>query len=209
MTYRYHVFVSYKRELLWTPWTRDHLKRLLASYLQQELRQEVRIFFDDLIEIGADYVEELGHNLAQSMVMVAILSGDYFASQWCLHELDLMLYRNAGRPGLIVPIVVHDCENLPDPVSRIQSVDFKDFRITHMNEYGHKYEQFSIAVKDLAPKLARVIRNAPPYQSDWLGTCVSRFQAVYAARESGNSVSPLSFTPPPPISLLIPPRLFP
>jgi hypothetical protein len=34
MTYQHDVFISYKREANWTPWTRDHFKNLLQSYLQ-------------------------------------------------------------------------------------------------------------------------------------------------------------------------------
>lgn len=119
MSYQNHIFVSYKREELWTPWTRDRLKQLLISYLQPELGGErPEIFVDEFIDIGADYVDTLAEQLATSMALVAIFSGDYFASDWCLHELDLMLDRIGGRPGLIFPVVVHDCDSLPAPIDR-------------------------------------------------------------------------------------------
>jgi hypothetical protein len=209
MSYEYDVFVSYRRELLWTRWTRDHFKRLLTSYLQQELGKPARIFVDERIEIGADYVQTLAEGLAKSKALVAIFSGDYFESLWCLHELDLMLDRRGGHPGLVVPVVVHDCDSLPAPIDRIQSADFKDFRVTHLCETGMKYEEFSRAIRAPAPQLAEVIRAAPTFRTAWVSTCVARLNAVHTAVKAGGSVSPSHFVPPPARSLLRPPRLTP
>ena len=116
MIYRHDVFISYRRQLLWTPWTRDHFKVLLTAYLQQELGAPPDVFVDERIEVGADWVDELGTHLACSKAMVAILSRDYFGSPWCLHELDLMLERSLGAQPLIVPVIVQDCDNLSPPL---------------------------------------------------------------------------------------------
>jgi hypothetical protein len=45
--------------------------------------------------------------------MIALLSKDYFSSDWCVHELDLMMERAQGA-DLIIPIVVHDGDAIPD-----------------------------------------------------------------------------------------------
>src|SRR3954454_22733083 len=141
MTYYFEhdVFISYKREELWTPWVRDHLKSLLRCYLQQDLGRTPDIFADERIEIGADWVKELGAHLASSRVVVAVFSGDYFWSDWCIHELDLTLERcNAacpnGSPRLIIPTVVHDGELIPPAIKRIQAVDIKKYRIACINK---------------------------------------------------------------------------
>jgi hypothetical protein len=207
MAYCQHVFISYRREVLWTPWTRDHFRKLLTAYLQQELGERPEIFVDELVPVSADYVKALGERLGTSMVLVAILSGDYFISDWCLHELDLMLERNGGNPGLVIPVVVHDCDVLPDPINRIQRADFKNHRITHMNEKGDKYEQFSLAVRDLAPEIVRAIRTAPPFQPTWPTTCIDRFNQVYDAARQGRRHPPSHFIPPPPPSFIVLPRL--
>jgi TIR domain len=207
MGYQNHLFVSYKREELWTPWTRDRLKRLLVSYLQPELGEYPEIFVDEFIDVGADYVDTLAERLATSMALVAIFSRDYFASDWCLHELDLMLDRMGGRPGLIFPVVVHDCEKLPAPINRIKPADLKKFRITHMAETGITYEEFSSAIKALAPGLAQVVRRAPEFKSVWVSTCASRLNEVYSALRAGDSCSPSHFKPPPRGTLLKQPRL--
>ena len=162
---------------------------------------------DDRIHIGADYVATLADSLAYSRAMVAIFSADYFTSPWCLHELDLMLDRAGGVPGLIVPVVVHDCEDLPLPVSRIQCADLKQFRITKMNMEGQTYEEFSSAIGKIAPDLCRAIRSAPAFDIAWPGTCATRLMQVHDAAQQGGSIAPTWFTPPAPPALLKPPRL--
>jgi len=209
MTYRHHVFVSYRREDRWTPWTRDYFKRELTAYLQQELQEKPDVFVDERIHFGADYVATLGDSLAHSMAMVAIFSADYFTSQWCLHELDLMLDRTGGVPGLVVPVVVHDCDNLPPPVSRMQCADLKLFRITRMFLEGQTYQDFSAAVGKIAPDLCRAIRAAPAFDATWTKTCVTRFMQVHEAEQRGATIAPTWFTPRLPPALLTPPRLVP
>ncbi len=80
MDYKHDVFISYRRQELWTSWTRDHFKPLLGSYLQQELGGKPDIFVDERIEVGIDWVDALAEHLAASKIMVAIFSGDYFGS---------------------------------------------------------------------------------------------------------------------------------
>ena len=207
MSYQHHVFVSYRRGDRWTAWTRDYFKRELAACLQQELRERPDIFVDEQIHIGADYVATLGESLARSRAAVAIFSGDYFTSQWCLHELDLMLDRLGGAPGRVVAVVVQDCEILPPPVNRIQSADLKAFRITRMNVDGSKYEGFCEAVGRVAPDVARAVRAAPTFDPTWTTTCIDRFMQVHDAEQRGAAIAPTWFVPPPAPSLLTLPRL--
>ena len=120
-----------------------------------------------------------------------------------------MLDRAGGTPGLIVPVVVHDCENLPSPVSRIQCADLRRFRITRMNTEGQTYEDFSSAIGKIVPDLCRAIRSAPDFDATWSGTCVTRLMQVHDAEQRGSSIAPTWFRPPAPPPLLTPPRLFP
>lgn len=86
-------------------------------------------------------------------------------------------------------------------------MDLKKFRITHMAETGVTYEEFSKAIKTLAPGLAQVIRSAPEFHSGWISTCTSRLNEVYCGLRAGENRLPSHFKPPPRRTLLIPPRL--
>jgi hypothetical protein len=215
MSYENDVFISYKRERNWTPWTRDHFKTLLQSYLQQELGREPRIFIDEKLDenFGHDWVVELASNLARSRVAIVLFSRDYFGSDWCLHELDLMLGRIRGCAGgpyqLILPVVGHDGELIPDEVARLTPCDVKRFRIAHICVGTPEYQQFSVCVGSLSPVVARAINTAPEFNSEWVDVCVRRFNEVYEAQRRGDHLRTMDFIPKAIIIPTIPPRLNP
>ncbi|MCQ8130672.1 toll/interleukin-1 receptor domain-containing protein [Methylomonas rivi] len=214
MTYQHDVFISYRRQELWTPWTRDHFKKLLKAYLQQELQIEPDIFVDERIQVGADWINALGEHLATSKVMVAIFSGDYFASDWCLHELDLMLARAqqaaTGKPNyqpLVIPVVVHDGQFIPEIAKRIQPADMAKFRVAFINEATADYQEFSKAMGQLAPAIASAISKAPVFQDEWIAQYQERFDQLYQASLNNQHVEPLQFVAKRPTPPTVSPKL--
>jgi hypothetical protein len=200
MSYLHDVFISYKRQELWTPWTRDHFKKLLKAYLQPDLGVEPDIFVDERLQVGADWVDSLGDHLAKSKVLVAIFSADYFGSDWCIHELDLMLARSVAasegqtvRAPLIIPVIVHDGDLIPDEAKRIQPAKMNEFWLTHLCEDSLLYQQFTQAMKKLSVDVAKTINNAPPFQDVWVTNCIERFNAIYDASTQGNLLDPEQF----------------
>jgi len=196
MDYLYDVFISYRRHREWTPWTREHVRNLLDAYLTQELGESPRIFVDDRIEPGADWPHRLGDSLARTRVLLAIFSGDYFSSAWCLHELDLMHGRLLRFPGssLIVPVLGHDGDLIPTEIARIQPFDLSAFRNTDLQRRTPRYEQFSDAVRRLAPHVAAAIGTAPQFDPAWVNECRGRFDQVYGAHRGGPTVSVTTLT---------------
>jgi hypothetical protein len=216
MPYQHDVFISYRRDEDWTPWTRDHFKRVLRPYLKRDLGREPDIFLDERIEIGADWIDSLGENLAKSKVLVALFSKDYFGSDWCVHELDLVVERarrcesgNLPEARLIIPVVVHDGEQIPDPVARIQRADISKYWIVCIQREAPEYTGFSIAIKALSPCVARAVETAPAFDDKWIEYCKARFGKVYKASVQRTRVAPTQFklkdAPPP----TVPPQIKP
>jgi hypothetical protein len=207
MDYLYDVFISYRRHPEWTPWTREHVRNLLDAYLSQELCGRPSIFLDDEIEPGAHWPRRLGDSLSRARVLLPVFSGDYFGSDWCLHELDLMHARLLQFPGrtLIVPVVGHDGNLIPIEIAKLQPANFLAFRNTDLQRRTPRYEQFSDAVKNLASAVAAAIGSAPPFDPTWVTECRGRFDQVYSAHCAGASVpvktltlKPLPFPAKPP-----------
>jgi hypothetical protein len=201
MPYINDVFISYKRDVAWTPWTREHFKGLLQTYLHDDLGHKPEIFLDERIEVGADWVDELGENLAKSKVVVALFSGSYFGSDWCVHELDLIVERARQLKGsflpearLIIPVVGHDGDQIPDPVARIQPADICKYRVAWINKNAPDYYEFSKAIKDLSPAIATAVKIAPAFDDSWIACCKKRFGEVYEASEKGTRLAPTQFT---------------
>lgn len=196
MDYSYDVFISYRRHREWTPWTRELFRILLDAYLTQELCAEPSIFVDERIEPGADWPQRLGESLGRARVLLPVFSGDYFNSDWCLHELDLMHDRAKRYPAgqLIVPVVGHDGDLIPEEIARIQTADFLAFRNTDLQRHTPRFEQFSDAVKNLAPAVAAAIDSAPPFDPTWVQECRTRFDQVYDAHCSGRRLPTTTLT---------------
>jgi hypothetical protein len=203
MVYAHDVFISYRRELYWTPWARDIFKSLLQSYLLDDLAVLPAIpdiFVDERIDVGADWVEELGVHLATSKVVVALFSGGYFSSPWCIHELDLIIERakfcteeSKSWARLLIPVVVHDGEYIPDPILKIQPIDLKRWRTAGLRKESDQFVELSAAIKSLSPKVAKAIREVPEFDERWISHHKSRFNAIFEAERNGHHVEPSQF----------------
>jgi hypothetical protein len=91
--YEHDIFVSYRRsDQDWVRWIRDCLVRVLRSLLRPALGQ-VSVYMDEAIETGASWPNHIALNHARSKILVAVLSRDYFQSDWCRLELALMRHR--------------------------------------------------------------------------------------------------------------------
>ena len=193
MSYLHDIFISYKRDPHWDSWTRDHLSKLISTFLRNDLDREPSIFIDKEIEPASDWPQRLGNALGRSRALVAVLNSNYFRSPWCQHELDLILERRSCFPAnrIIVPLVLHNCEILPEPVARISTTNLKEFYNPYIQLNTTLYFQFTEEVKKLSPHIARAIRSAPDFDSSWIENCISRFNAVYSDKQ-GKGLAKLS-----------------
>jgi hypothetical protein len=207
MSYQNDIFISYRREKnAWTPWARDTFMRALESCLQRELGDPPNIFIDDQTPIGTNFVNHLASTLARSKVMVALLSKDYFSSDWCVHELDLMMERAQGY-DLIIPIVVHDGRIIPDAVSLLQSADFRLYAIPALCNAGPLHAEFWSRLVELAPRIGNAVENAPDFNPCWELVFKRRLTDVNAALMAGARLPPKQFTLKTTAPPKIPPRM--
>jgi hypothetical protein len=193
MPYQNDVFISYRREKnAWTPWARDIFKLALESCLQRELGDPPNIFIDDQTPVGLNFVNHLASALATSKIMVALLSKDYFSSDWCVHELDLMMEKAQGS-DLIIPIVVHDGHAIPDAVSLLQSADFRHYAIPALSHAGSLYAEFWAKLVGLSPRIGNAVETAPDFDLVWEPAFRQRLTDVYAALNVGKRLPPKHF----------------
>jgi hypothetical protein len=190
MSYQNDIFISYRREThAWTPWARDIFKPPLEACLQRELGNPPNIFIDAQIPYGANYVNHLATTLAKSKVMVALLSKDFFSSDWCVHELDLMMERAQGA-DLIIPIVVHDGHVIPNAVDLLNAADFKDYAIPALSHAGPLYAQFWATLVKLAERIGNAVEAVPAFDPHWEDVFKQRLTDVHAAHAAGKRLPP-------------------
>ncbi|MBE8520472.1 TIR domain-containing protein [Amycolatopsis sp. H6(2020)] len=169
--YQYDVFVSYRRSGPGNAarWVQQHFHRMLEDCLADQIGQTA-VFLDTSAETGVHW-PTMVQALARSKMLVAIWSPPYFASRWCLAELETMLARERALGGLtqlVYPIVYSDGDTFPEwarkrrgrPVHKVSN-PFPSFEGSHRQADLHD-ETCAIAI-ELAVQLARV----PPWRPDW------------------------------------------
>lgn len=200
MDYCWDIFISYAGDELRNRWIHQHFKPLLASYLKLELGRAADIYTDKSIMTGQRFPRELAEGLARSRVLVPVFSRDYFCSEWCLHELDLMHARqcSAANADLIVPIRVHDGEMLPNELGPIQRRDFESFYNPYLAPDSRTSEAFADAVRAFVPHVANALAGAPSPETNWRSIAEERFNSVYLAEKKGGQVPLETLTRKPP-----------
>jgi hypothetical protein len=184
VAYEYDIFISYKRDAETNRWIADHLEPLLKTYVELELGRAPRIFRDDKLEAGTTWPVALGAKLAGSRVLLALYTKTYFHSEWCTRELSAMLEREeqvggrtATKPdGLIVPLILHDCEPLPAKVKNIQAQPIRECFNVRMRKDSPRAELLADEIGRIAKPIARAIGEAPQWRSAWRTATAQAFQ---------------------------------
>lgn len=111
---------------------------------------------------------------------------------------------------LIIPLVFHDGDLIPDDIGRLQCVDMLEYRNPHMQPNTPRFERFADAIGRVAPRIVAAIAAAPPYDPAWNAACCARFDSVYAASIGRTTTVPLTTITRKPLPVpTIPPRVSP
>jgi hypothetical protein len=178
MAYQHDIFVSYRRDPEALVWIDRFLKPILRHRVGMELQRKVDIYVHevgDQIQAGTAWPVDLGQTIACSRVLIALWSGDYLASEWCRHELSLMLHRERvtkarsvrNKYGLVIPVIVHDGDTIPKSLASAQRLELKDCFISRMPDNGPVAEQMVKQIALHAQGIAAAIHAAPPWKSGW------------------------------------------
>ncbi|HEX8109846.1 MAG TPA: toll/interleukin-1 receptor domain-containing protein [Kofleriaceae bacterium] len=193
MAYEYDIFLSYKRHPESRQWLVEHFQPLLEFHVELELGRKVTVFRDDQDdEAGTSWPAHLGRALGNSRTLVALWTRTYFHSEWCSRELSTMLarerderFRTAERPeGLIFPVVLHDCEQLPPKLPPMQFVAMQECFQVRMARNSQTAEILAQQIsKRLAPGVASAVAAAPRWRAKWPLKTAGKFLA--AVRRKG------------------------
>jgi len=187
MSYKYHVFLSYRRYELWPDWVNNIFLPIFKHWLGEEMGEDVDIFIDVQIETGVPWPEKLGAALAGSQVLVPLLSRQYFNSNWCKTELASMDARQAVcgfsggqcHQGLIVPAIIHDGKDFPESVKKIQGAKLQEVTNVRMVNDGITAEKLSEKIRAWVPDVVKAINRAPEYDPAWQKIAIDEFIQQY------------------------------
>jgi len=204
MNYVHDVFISYSRRFPYDKWVRDEFLPLFEGDLTQELAlpnsTRPRIYIDEQIPIGANFVHALKHALAVSKCVLAVWCPTYFDSPYCLGECYVMRYRQkkcefdiGDSPlGLVLPVLVNDGEHFLNEDWGIFRKCAESFQYMDFKEYAYIGEgfrsspihlNFQKAVRKLARQVAVSVKAAPEWGQEfyrWTDDARDEFDRLYA-----------------------------
>jgi hypothetical protein len=185
LDYEYDIFLSYKRDPEAREWLIDHFQPLLVAWVAQFLGYRPTVFRDDhAMEAGTTWPVEIGRALGRSRVLVSLWTKEYFESEWCGRELATMLAREDDEQlrtpvqpkGLIVPVVLFDCAQVPSAVQHMQRVELRDCFAYRMRRDSVRSEELSVLIRnEIASGVAAAIECAPPWRHEWPLTTAAMF----------------------------------
>jgi len=189
MAYKYDIFISYRRHLFTRDWINKHFKPLLEFWVEFELGRKPDIYTDSQLDndIGTTWPIKLGEEISSSRILIPLWTKNYLNSIWCTCEISHMLEREIitgcrtpqNANGLVVPVIIHDGENLPINLAIIQKLDVKDYFKARMREDSHEAEELDKKIKDIAGSIATCINSVPQWQNDWKIKATNNFYKLF------------------------------
>ncbi len=186
MGYEYDVFLSYFRGASAGPdgvelekpgrWVQE----VFYPQLKQALplaRRKPSLFYDEEIDTGSRWREDLRDALHRSRCMLAVWSIPYFSeSIWCRSEWQTVLKREehvekqtGKRPNLVYPVVFWD-GNYFDPEARERKGkhDMKEYSSLLPADVGlQAHHDFRKEVQRMCDDLSKFIDRTPDWDPSW------------------------------------------
>lgn len=173
----YDVFLSYSRA------DDEHgiVSRLaedIRAVFSQRTKRQLKIFIDrQEISTAQLWQERISGALHTSAVLIAVVTGNYLASQWCRNEWDYFAVLERGLSGKddqrrIFPIFLNGelqpKSTLPGAQKWMRAINSREQLILgeQDGEHGIYKEQISALADDLNRALARIVENESIMQAD-------------------------------------------
>ncbi len=112
------IFYSYSRK------DKDiELLRYLKQHLAYFKRQMHIIDFDEsMLQAGTERLPAIYQELAGAHIILLLISADYFASDYCVLEMQYALERQASGEAIVIPILLRPVDMGLSPIAMIQSL---------------------------------------------------------------------------------------
>jgi hypothetical protein len=132
-------------------------------------------------------------------VLIALWTGNYFASVWCTEEFTHMLgreneakLRTAKKPhGIVIPAFIHDGESFPPDLQHIKPFQIQNTFNVRMAHDSPRAEELDAALAAQAPAIAASIKLAPPWRNKWAQRASAAFyKRFHRHAESVQTVVP-------------------
>lgn len=113
------VYVSYSDSH--GEWVRDTLLPLLHSFTPITVTDH-----EGHMIAGSVISEERLRLVRSADKVVVVVSADYHRMEWCSYELQHAIQQSPGADGHVIPILCHDCTELPSTIATLHPIFLHD-----------------------------------------------------------------------------------
>ena len=85
--------------------------------------------------------------------------------------------------GLVVPVVIHDGQDIPEKLQAIQSLPLQTLSNPRMTKDSATGEELSEKIRAWVPDVKLAIESAPQWHQEWVGLATEDFQNLFKARQ--------------------------
>ncbi len=186
----------------WAP----QLVQMLETMLMQRLGRKTRVWYDRRLSGDAPAAEEHAQALADSAVMVALVSPAYLASGWCRRELELFARQappvDGGRLSRIFPVLLQPVERSQMPAQLVDVLGYPAHRpdsdrpwlaSAPLDDAGKRHLMQMVA--QLAAQIGQLLKQLETQPVD-AGAALPAFTAAALTPADAAPNKPPSATPP-------------
>lgn len=153
-------------------WVRNLFVPTLRDYLHDQLGRDADVFDDQRLRDGPDFDEQLYENLAESALLVPVLTAAYFESDWCRREFATMREReeqlgirhNGDTRTLIVPIYLSGKPRFPKRVQKMQWKEFWEYNNPDLAEGTARRAEFNDYLRTWSAEIVNAFEEVRPFE---------------------------------------------
>ena len=98
------------------------LEELMLHLRLLERRGLVSLFYDREIRVGNEWGKELARGLAESSIVLFLVSADSLASEYVYQELTAATALHESQGLVVIPVLLRPCDWSASPLSRFQAL---------------------------------------------------------------------------------------
>lgn len=111
------IFISYSHK-------DENFKDELITHLSSLKRQnKIDLWHDRCIPAGTEWKEQIDSNLADSDIVLFLVSSDFLASDYCMNkEAQQAMRQHDARQSILIPIIIRSVDWHEEQISRFQGL---------------------------------------------------------------------------------------
>ncbi len=151
LTHPIEIFISYCRK------DKEFLEQLLLQFSWLKRQKHISFYFDEgNIHAGERYEDSIKQHIKIAPVILLLLSPDFFASSYCMEEMEDALKREQINDALVIPVYLRKMQGLKEmDVAKLQILPDLDTPLASEKFMATPDEGFAIVAEGVVKAIKK------------------------------------------------------